>query len=461
MHLVGRYERVRPLWATTGWDLPLILDRKAATLVPYEGRDNDEWAWQRHLKESEARRRRDIWKELRSELPWRSALRSERRVPAYAAASTLGLAGFGHFPKTLLGLGTTVTAFAQTTLLLDATYANNTVTDSVTGRLCLAQAHGNLDAIYYYVTASAGTPSSIYAEVTTDLGGINRRATTTIRTSGTGDPTLDAAMVGWHKIVPTVYSPVAETQWIILGNTTGTPTSNNITALAALTQATSGAAFLIPDYGGYTATAINNVATSMTVISGLSALVIVFADGAVFGWGVAVIGSTASNTNRKGWRHPGLTEQLKVFGACGTNVATISGYEISADTAAPGTTLASGSQLLASTVIFGSLLSAPYTMAKATPLRHVFTFSGASTTVPQPYSTGTLNGFTDVNEARQFGSGSYYACANGVTNWAGGTPLTNQDDPASVPHMALLVEDQVAVAGGGGGGVIGGLRRRR
>ena len=96
------------------------------------------------------------------------------------------------------------------------------------------------------------------------------------------------------------------------------------------------------------------------------------------------------------------------------------------------------------------MLSSIHTSAKATPLRYVFTFSGAVASIPTPYSTGALNGFTDVNEARQFGSGSYYACANGTTNWAGGTPLTDQDDPASVPHMALLVEDQVAVAGGGG-----------
>ena len=452
MHLVGRYERVRPLWATTGWDLPLILDRKAATLVPYEGRDNDEWAWQRHLQELEAQRRRNIWKELRSELPWRSALRSERRMPAYAAASTSGLAGFGHFGKTLVGIGTTVTAFAQTTLLLDSTYANNTVADSIAVRLPLAVTHGNLDAIYYYVTDSAGAPSSIYAEVTTANATITApRATTTIRTSGTGDPTLDAAMIGWHRIVPTAYSPVSEQQWIILGNTTATPTSNNITALAALTESTSAATFLRPEYEGYTATGINSVASNMQPLAGMSSLLAVFADGTIFGWGVAVINLTPSNTNRKGWRHPGFTETLKIFGMCyGPTTSVVNGCEVSADAAAPGTTLASGTLLLASTTQFGVLLSSPYTVAKATPLRYVFSFGSAVASVPLPYSTGALNGFTDVNEARQFGSGSYYACANGTTNWAGGTPLTDQDDPASVPHMPLLVEDQVAVAGGGG-----------
>jgi hypothetical protein len=418
--MLGRYERVRWLHAVRGYSRPFILDRHTATLAPYEG--THEWADQRDRREQ---RRAEIAALARG-------VRSERWVPVYAT----GIQGSRQAPKMILGFSGTA-ALAQTALALSNTYANNTVATSACARLFLAVAHGNLDAIYYYVTASAGSPTSIYAEVTTtDATLTNPRATTTIRTSGTDDPTADATMVAWHQLVPTAYSPVVETQWIILGNTTGTPGSNNVTVAVGIGESISAPVLNRGGYDAYTATAINNTTVNMTALLAWPGLVLKFNDGAVFGVGCVTLVTPASNTNRKGWRLPGLTDSLRVYAVSTALALTTSGVEISADTAAPGTFLINGTMQLGTTTAIGYMLSAPYTLQRATPYRIVVTFSGASTG-PQAYSTGTLNGFTDVSEARLFGSGSHYAIANGTTNWS-------NDDTTSIPHMALLVEDQGA-----------------
>ena len=90
----------------------------------------------------------------------------------------------------------------------------------------------------------------------------------------------------------------------------------------------------------------------------------------------------------------------------------------------------------------GFLFGTPPTLAKATQYRLVFTY-GSATALPRKLTIGT-GADANLKAAMLGGGGWYWTEANGTIDWS-------NDDTASWPQVAVVIEDQIAVAGGGGG----------
>lgn len=440
MHLIGRWERVRSFGTLRGaWSRPYLLDRKWSRLSPYL---NEEWV----------------------------RLRDGRIVPAIRGGAFSGSQQspywyHGFYPPV-------INTAAGSTLALDSAYTFNSAGDGVA---CKVFGLGKtLNAAYYYNTTAPATPAnvtSILFEYRNDnAGAAPNRASPTLHASATADPTGETNSVGWHKIGGMSFTETLGTMyWGIVADAAGdghTYAVDFMTVQYGFGESTGvgGLQRILNSAHNHTA----GFNTNPTGASALSNILLEYSDGATLGYSTVSHATVASNTNRKGLRLGGVTEQIKCWGVLDmTNPGTSwSGLELYADdgTAPGGTTLASGSKPVQYTNnnYYGYLLSAAYTLAKATAYRLVYTLSGA-TTVPRALknyvtnATNEANGYSTVlRAARVGGSGWYYACANGTTDWAGGTPLTDQDDQDAQPDMYLLFEDQVAVTatGGGGGGPI-------
>lgn len=413
MHLIGRWQRVRP-WhvATNGFDAPLMLDRKWGRLSPFHC---DEWH----------RLRDGRWIK-----PIAGGAFSSARMPARA------------FPFMAVG---TVT---QNTVALDSAYTFNSAGDGVALKFVPPWSK-TLALAYYYITATTGTAANINDldfELRNDDGGglAPNRSSPTLHTSASMDPNGDASVTGWHQFNPADVALTAGTlYWAIVADADGNGT--DFATLFRGLSGTLGSTSLLGLSLMYTAT--NGFSTNPTITNDVvGGLLLEMDDGTMLGNALVTDAASTSSTNRRGLYVGGLTEQLSIIGImAGTATANYSGIEIYDSSTNPGgTTLASGSSMLVNASgEAGHALATPYTLAKATPYRVVLTYSSAST-APRKLSHGTQNGYgAKVREGRPGGSGWYWAEANGTTNWA-------NDDQDGYPHVTLLIEDQVAVTGGSG-----------
>lgn len=412
MHLIGRWERVRGYRVGPGrWDPPLMLDRKWSTLSPFAC---EEWHQTRD----------GVW------------------IPAIRGGA-LSFPNSG--PDFALSLFTRAgTALSATTVALDSAYTFNSAGDGVAHRM-FGRGKAIANAYYYISAVAAGTQvniNDINAELRNDNGSATapNRASPTLHASGSADPNGETTWIGWHKIALSAFTTTEGTiYWLIVADADGGGTdyatvqhalgnSDVLTHLRALAQP-------------YDAT--NGFVSNPTARAGWPLVLLEHSDGTVAGWAVTSHATVTSNTERKGLRHDGFTETIKLLGALAGNVASITGAEVYDDdgTVPGGTTQASGTTVVynsAGTAI-GALLSAAYSVPKATAQRVVFTHSASGA---RKLSIGTTNGYeTVLRAARPGGAGWYYAWANGTTNWA-------NDDQDAQPDMTLLFEDQVAVAGG-------------
>jgi hypothetical protein len=431
MHLIGRYERVRP-WhpATDHWDPPFILDRKWATMAPFAC---DEW---HRLKSG-------VW--ISTTRAAMAALKDQR--------GTLSFPSNGpqfRLPMQLGGSG----GNSGATLALDSAYVFNVSGDGAAIRY-VGQGKSVANLYYFISAAATGTQANIN-DIEAELRNSNSGATlpsTTLHSSGSANPNGEGTWIGWHKIALSAFTGVLGTlYWGIVGDTDG-----NGTDFATIQYAFGSgdhllfdAVFLQPYFN---AAGFSSAATTTTRWPNI---IIEYTDGTTQGWSTTTHNTVSSTTNRRGLRHPGFTEQIKVWAAVigtGGFSSGPTGIEIYNDdgTVPGGTTQASGTVLLQSGAnIIGALLSAAYTVPKAVPQRIVFTYGGVSTTAPRKLAIGTTNGYaTALRAARMGGAGYYYAEANGTTNWA-------NDDQDAQPDLALIFEDVVAQAAGGG--AHGGLR---
>jgi len=419
MHLIGRWERVRGYRVGTGlWDPPLMLDRKWSTLSPFTCEE---------------------WHKTHDGL-WVPVLRGGALS---FPGQTLPLNFATFIPFNLAA------AVSASTLQLNSAYTFNSAGDAVAARIVgQGKAVANL---YYYIQAAAnGTQSNIddmLAELRNDTNGVRPNVVApTLHSSGNANPNGEGTWIGWHKIGLSAFTDTYGTiYWLIVA--AGSGIADPVTDFATVHYGTgssdvSAATRLFN--GAYSTTA--GFTASPTSAAAFGSLLLEYGDGVVVGWSATSLAATTSDTNRKGLRHPGFTEQIKLLGAQGAANAVFTGLEVYNDdgTVPGGSTVASGSILVRSSAgnIMGALLSSAYTIPKATAQRVVFTMSAA--TSPRKTSIGTDNGYTTImRAARPGGAGMYYAYANGTTDW------TNDDQDAQ-PDMTLFFEDQVAVAGGGG-----------
>ena len=409
---LSRYYRVR------AWDAvcdqisaPFVWDRKRATLRPYA---NEEW--------------------VRGP--------GGLLIPAIRGGAFNTRESPGWILPTFAVVGTP----AQGTVALDSAYTYNSAGDAIGFRVMLGAAGKTLSAFYFYLTAAAGTQANINDinfELRNDTGA---KPGATLHTSSNMDPNGDASFAGWHKQDPADFAMAAQTYyWAVIADADGNST-DFATALANVTNVTTFpgqpyAWFMAP----YSVTD-GFVGATPSNITQLQSCVFEFDDGTVAGSSFASTANPTSNTERKGWRIGGFTEQISIIGLMSTVAVSAPGLELYDDATAPGgSTLASGAAdlRLGGAGLNGAALSAPYTLSKATPYRLVFTF-GSNTAAPRQLTLGTTNNHdTVLQNARNGGSSWYYAWANGTSDWS-------NDNTNAQPQAVILIEDQVAVAGGVG-----------
>jgi hypothetical protein len=175
-----------------------------------------------------------------------------------------------------------------------------------------------------------------------------------------------------------------------------------------------------------------------------------FASGMSLGYGAAFNGTLTSGTLQRGARlSTGLTAPLKIWGFSGPlNIAGTPTGNIYAGTDGPVTgSVATGSLGISgglSTNRTGVMLTAPYTLAAATPYRLVLQGSTAST-IFRSYKTGTVNAGSASDLMASFpGNGTQT-----ITEEQSGTPNTwGLDDTNAYCPVTVHIYDQVAAGGG-------------
>ena len=418
MHLIGRWERVRGYQVGPGrWDPPLMLDRKWSTLSPFAC---EEWHQTRN----------GVW------------------IPAIRGGS-FAFPGVGPYWTAKLateGLG----ALSMSTLALNSAYTFNSGGDGVAMHY-VGAGKAVANAYYYIPSAATGTKANINdinAELRNDngIGNAPNRASPTLHSSGSADPNGDdvanADLTGWHKIALSAFPDTYGTAyWLIIADADGGGVDYATVqfALGSGTDPRPGNRLLGAPFS-HTAGFNANPSAAIAYPN----LVLEYSNGSVLGWSSTSHAEVTSNTEEKGLRLGGMTEQIKLLGAWANVNADRTGLKVYLDdgTVPGGTTQASGSAATyVSGTLYGMLLSSAYTIPKATALRIVFT---GTLSRPRKLAIGTDNGYTTITRAaRPGGADWYYAWANGTTDWA-------NDDQDAQPDMTLLFEDQVAVAGGGG-----------
>lgn len=402
MHLIGRFERVRPL-GPRGWGLPYILDRKWATLAPFAG---EEW--------------------------WRSP----EGVWLPVIAGGIGFLGTRHRPRVALS-DLNLGAVARATLALDSNYVAGTGGDAIAARIKLAAAL-TTTTLYFFINGFTGTAANVNdlnIEIRTGTATAPGTTAPDLVNSATFDP---ASTAGWSAVSLSQALSADTVYWLIVGDADG-----NITDFATVVRSVSGPGQLAY-HDWIAATTTGGWASGNTLPATTAAWVVVFSDGSVFGNSHDASAGSTSSTNRRGWRLDGLTEQLKIFGAiCASGSNNISGLEVFSGTAGPGDTpdATTAVEITGTTgVIEGYLFATPPTLAKSVVQRIVLTYSAAAN---QPQKHQITGANADLRAARLGGVNWYWAEANGTVDWS-------NDDTDAQPRMAVLVEDQVSVAAGGG-----------
>lgn len=404
--LTGRWHKVRQ-WNPGGWGQPWMLDRKWATLRPY---DTPEW-WYDH--------KRQVW------------------LPAIGGGTIVGGYQTGQFA---FGLGVLPSGFTATNLALDSAYTYGSAGDAIGTRATVVYGE-TLNSVYFRVASYTGTAANV-----NDLNFELRNETSglpgsTLHTSATKDP---ASATGWIAITGLSFAMTAANSpyWAILGDADGNATHNasvQRSMNAAITgSATSAQASQSTD--GWLTQSAQNAPGS---------LLLVFASGRTLGSPFSAASLTA-NTNRKGYRIGGFTTAVTIFGIILPVDADHNRAEWWSGSAGPGGTATQTSTLrgfgdsTAANVVC-MLFSGGLALSAGATGRLVTDSSSGGTTSARRLNIGT--GEDATLRSAMLGAGDfYYTEANGTTDWS-------NDLVGSLPIGDLLLEDTVAAGGGSGGGL--------
>ena len=412
-HYTGRWHDTR-LLSAQGYSAPYVFDRRTGQLTPHH---RDEWVYDERTAK--------LWPVIRG-----GAGVSAQQNPRLR----LGLIGLA--------------AGALTTTALNTAYTYGTGGIALAGRW-IGPAK-TLSSLYCYLTAETGSATTLNWSVRNST--TSSIPDTTLLGSGTINPTGLVGSPSWFGATGLSVSLSADTDYWMIWADADADGSNFYTMgrYAGLFNTAEG------DYPGR-----NHLRTTTGFASGnttearLSLIAWGFSDSTSAGTALQPAAAFASTSDRRGIHlNSGFTEQIKFFGmiAHGT-ITNLSGLEIYTNAATtPGTgaeSIGSVAPLRYSGGIQGYYCSTPFTLAKETGYRIVFTFSGNSTTLNY-YPIGT--GADSVLAGTMMGGGGWYtAQANGTTDWrtlidGSGISLTY-----TFPRVIVLLENQVAVAGGGGG----------
>lgn len=412
--MIGRYHKIRAWNPRTNYlSAPLILDRKWWETKPYLC---EEW-WKSP---------RGIWQQTQH------ILTSE--VGTFNGGAT------GNFPQLMIGFS--VFDWGSTTFSLNSSYTAGTGGAAVSGRFCMMAAK-TITAIYFWLDSFTGTASlvdDLNVELRTESSTFRVPTTTAggLKDSGSVNP---LSTVGWTKAsLSGTLLTVGTLYHVIVGDADGGGTnyavvSRGSSAVQGTQPVTLGLNLCCSTTDGW---------IGITTQQRIAQVVAIFNDGTAFGDVFIAVSNPPADTNRKGFYIGGVTEQLTIYGI--TQQQTLDAnhsIELYAAATNPGgTTLATGTAAMGNSAQNGFWLTAPYTLAKATPYRLVFTSSSGNVKGPVKHIHSTLGtgaSAADLNGGMPGQGGWYYAGANGTTNWS-------NDDVNGFPQVALFIGDQVAVA---------------
>jgi hypothetical protein len=377
-------------------------------------------------------------------------LKSGTWVPVPELWGGAGFSGSWQWHRTYIGEYNPSTS-TQTTQALSNAYTYNSAGNVGGGRVRFISAK-TINNLYYFITAYTGTAANVTTVNVELRNDTANKPGSTQHINATNNP---ASATGWINVSGLSFAASADTSyWVSIADADGNGT-DFATILLRMTAGVnpgehlSGDRMAADSTNGWSTTTLRSAALSMCVT---------MSDGTTLGHPFTAVANSSSSTNRRGLLLSGLTETLKVLGmVSGSNTSNnLSGVELWSGSLGPsGTADATGTHDLyangASTVM-GYFFGTPQTLAKATQYRLVFTYSGAHTG-PRKVSIGT-GADANLKAAMQGGGTWYWTEANATTDWS-------NDDTTAWPQVAVVIEDQIAVASSGGlkqpPGLTGGL----
>ena len=367
-------------------------------------------------------------------------LRNGRWIPVPELWGGAGFSGAWQWQRVAFGQYGSA-ASTQTTQALSNAYTFNSAGNVGGGRLRFLSAK-TINNIYFFITAFTGTPANVNdidVELRNDTS--NKPGSTT-HIATTKDP---ASATGWINTSGLSFAASADTPyWVSIADADGGGT-DFATILLRCTFGTNPGDY---DIGDRMAADSTNGWSTTSLRSAAPGMVVTMSDGTSVGAPFSASAAPSSATNRKGLLIGALTETLKVLGmvAFPGSSANYTGVELWSGSNGPsGSADATGVLDMyagGGSTLGGFLFGTPPTLAKATQYRLVFTY-GSATALPRKLTIGT-GADANLKAAMLGGGGWYWTEANGTIDWS-------NDDTASWPQVAVVIEDQIAVAGGGGG----------
>lgn len=334
---------------------------------------------------------------------------------------------------------------SRTSFALDSAYVNGTSGDGVAIRY-ISQIASKITEVYVYCDSKTGSPSTFTCDIYNEHASNSARTGSTSRSSSTS-VTLPSGAAGWMKFDTfSNYTPtVGEILWIVIHNTTGTPSSNYINVLTATNTV-----FAVPT----TSIALGHNNTAGFSTNGTTAVEMPFVinhGGTYVGQPFTQRNSRASASTEMGFQFT-PTEDMKAtawFTSAG-GASNYSDLRILADATAPGGSalytydLDSDANETTCDVLGAKFFDSEITLSGGTTYKCTVTY-GTATTTPSyaeiedyaTYSTmfDTLRGY-DLTQ------NPWMVIDNGAGGW------TTYKDRCL--DSCLVVVDNPAISSGGG-----------
>jgi hypothetical protein len=392
MHLIGRWEKVRPL-SPSGLGLPYLLDTKWSRLLPYQ---HEEW--------------------------WRS--------PSGVWVPTIRGGALSYGQARPIVLARPPEGISLSNIQLDSAYIPGTSGDAIGWRFTPPDSL-TLTKVAIHIASYGGTAANVTdldVEVRPEAGN-PRPDTATLLGSGSMNP---ASATGWVYFTGlSIALTSGALQWLIVGDVNG-----NGTDFARVNYRNS----LVLEF--HTTTQLRSTSTTVGWTANPSIalndpiVVMVFSDGTVMGTPFTALSTTGSAATERGWHFSdGLPVGVKVYAIVDPNgSASYAGARIWLGTEGPGGTpyKETTARLAEQGAVFrGAVFTRPFPeVHRNTPWRAVYTYGG-STNVPGRLQLGA-GADADVKKA-MVGGGAWIK-----TQDVGGSWVDVDDEQ---PNMAVLIDD--------------------
>jgi hypothetical protein len=323
----------------------------------------------------------------------------------------------------------------KTGLALGSVYVYAT-SGAAWGYRFISPVSSNLNDVYFFVSATAGTPGVTTVELRNNISGTVNKPGTTLHATQTVSPGTTANK--WIKCTfGTPYSCVQGNEyWIVIGDA-GWTTGNTATVVVKGGFANyAGDTASARTITGYTTADGFTTAGSSQTSAGSS--VLKFADGTIIGAPYTTNAAHGSSALERGLKIVGLTEKLVVIGAIYNvvgNLATT--FRIYSGATAPGGTTGFAKTLSTGEKDAGCVMFAPFTLLKDTIYRVTLSAGATTLTCPGYYQIEDFATSTDLTDCSPGGGRMHETIDNGAGGWTDNIDL--------LPKIALIVTDQVAI----------------